>query len=94
MTLKRHQKDVNMTIKRKVIKAKQNIEHDIDTVIQRGGNNAEDRTIKTQGFRLTLRGPSELMYNIDKSRKNRLGNISRNQWILEAIEEKLNNKLR
>ena len=37
--------------------------------------------------RLTLRIPKWLMDQVDEKRKKRLGNISRNLFILEAIEK-------
>lgn len=37
--------------------------------------------------RLTLRIPTWLLEEIDKKRSQRVGNISRNQWIVEKIEK-------
>lgn len=36
-------------------------------------------------IRFTLRIPQKLINKIDKNRKKRVGNVSRNQWILDAI---------
>lgn len=36
-------------------------------------------------IRFTLRIPLELIVDIDKDRKEKIGKISRNQWIIEAI---------
>lgn len=43
-------------------------------------------------FRLTLRIESKMIQKIDHQRKKRVGVFSRNSWILEAIEEKLNSE--
>jgi hypothetical protein len=37
--------------------------------------------------RLTLRIPKWLMAKVDNKRKKRVGNISRNLWILEIIDQ-------
>ncbi len=39
--------------------------------------------------RLTLRMPKWLLEKIDQKRKLRVGNISRNLWILEQIEKSI-----
>ena len=39
-------------------------------------------------IRFTLRIPKEMVNEIDTHRKKRIGNVSRNNWILEAIAEK------
>jgi predicted HicB family RNase H-like nuclease len=39
--------------------------------------------------RINLRLPTEVFDAIDQARLSRPGNISRNTWITEAIEEKL-----
>ena len=39
--------------------------------------------------RLNVRLPQEALEAIDRSRASRAGNISRNTWITEAIQEKL-----
>jgi hypothetical protein len=36
-----------------------------------------------------LRAPASLVEKVDTLRKQRTGKISRNTWILEAIEEKI-----
>lgn len=40
--------------------------------------------------RLNLRLPQETVEAIDSARARRIGNVSRNTWITEAIQEKLN----
>jgi len=47
--------------------------------------NNGDNTLDTD-HRLTLRIPKYLMEKIDIKRKQRVGKISRNLWILELIE--------
>lgn len=65
------------------------IEKDIDTFISKGGTLAE--AIPCEGdHRLTLRIPKWLMDKIDIKRKERIGKISRNLWILETLEKATN----
>jgi len=40
--------------------------------------------------RLNLRLPQDTLEAIDNARGRRIGNVSRNTWITEAIQEKLN----
>lgn len=40
--------------------------------------------------RINLRLPSEMLEAIDAERSQRVGNVSRNTWIAEAVQEKLN----
>lgn len=40
--------------------------------------------------RINLRLPSEMLEAIDSERLQRVGNVSRNTWIAEAVQEKLN----
>lgn len=42
-----------------------------------------------QGGRFSLRLPSEVLESIDKECAKRIGCVSRNTWIAEAIAEKL-----
>lgn len=80
-----------MTIKKKISKPYNTpIEDAIGEVIGRGGKTAHDDAhlhIKQEEkeVRFTLRMPCELIHKIDHLRKGRVGNVSRNQWILEAI---------
>jgi hypothetical protein len=83
-----------MTIKRKASKLQEHVQEDIqdviDQVISRGGKTANDDT-SSQGdrekeeVRFTLRIPCGLIKKIDTSRESRVGNVSRNQWIIETI---------
>jgi hypothetical protein len=87
----KHLKDIEMTVKRKAIPAKKPAQSDLDAIINKGGKTAEDS--KPQAIeaetRFTLRIPPKLIAKIDKDRKARVGNVSRNQWILEAVAERL-----
>jgi predicted HicB family RNase H-like nuclease len=38
---------------------------------------------------MNLRMPQSMKRDVDAARKRRTGKVSRNQWILEAIEDKL-----
>ena len=63
---------------------------DIDAVINRGGTSSasqEDNQEKERIF--NLRVPESLVAKVDALRKRRTGKISRNTWILEAIEDKI-----
>ncbi|HHT8972209.1 TPA: ribbon-helix-helix domain-containing protein [Burkholderia cenocepacia] len=39
--------------------------------------------------RITVRLPDEMLAKIDAECSRRVGNVSRNTWILEAVQEKL-----
>jgi len=63
---------------------------DIDAVINRGGTSSatqEDNQEKERVF--NLRVSESLVAKVDALRKRRTGKISRNTWILEAIEDKV-----
>lgn len=88
-----------MTIKRKASKSHNYVQSDIEEkvekklkeVINRGGGVAQERkNLVDPEIRFTLRIQESLIKKIDKARKPRVGNISRNQWILEAISQALN----
>jgi predicted DNA binding CopG/RHH family protein len=81
-----------MTVKKKVIKPSMNYQNDIESVINRGGKVSADSNQQTidEEIRFTLRIPQNLITKVDKHRKSKVGNVSRNQWILETISEKLN----
>jgi predicted HicB family RNase H-like nuclease len=67
---------------------------DIDAVINRGGSSAtsqEDNQEKERVF--NLRVPESLVAKVDALRKRRTGKISRNTWILEAIEDKVEREM-
>lgn len=73
-----------MTIRRKVERTTK-LEQEI---ISRGGEVAEEKKIKKR-LRLVLEIPYELLETVDKDRRSRTGFVSRNTWILEAINQKL-----
>lgn len=81
-----------MVIKRKAVKEETfDIDKKIVDIIERGGTTYADKKESQDGtFRFTLRGPDSYLKRIDEARKKKVGNVSRNQWILEAIEEMLN----
>jgi ribosomal protein L2 len=82
-----------MVIKRK--ETKESISPStIEDVINKGGTaTIESQSIeelnKDNEVRFTLRIKSKIMKKIDESRNGRVGKISRNQWILEAISKSL-----
>ena len=88
-----------MTIKKLSIKEKKGSneeEKDLltESFISSGGKTTDEYEEKKKkndlDSRFTLRIPSHLIEKIDTYRRNRVGIFSRNSWILEAIEEKLN----
>jgi len=63
---------------------------DIDAVINRGGSSADLQEESQEKERIfNLRAPESLVAKVDVLRKQRTGRISRNTWILEAIEDKI-----
>ncbi|MGA3705787.1 ribbon-helix-helix domain-containing protein [Ralstonia nicotianae] len=48
---------------------------------------AKDPNAKTE--RITVRLPDDMLAEIDAECSRRIGNVSRNTWILEAVQEKL-----
>jgi hypothetical protein len=63
---------------------------DIDAVINRGGSAAASQEDNQEQERVfNLRVPESLVKEVDALRKRRTGKISRNTWILEAIEDKI-----
>lgn len=88
-----------MVIKKKAIKKEtipQNVSIDeqaINEIIERGGKTTlENQPPPEQETRFTLRLPYKLIDMIDENRKKRIGNVSRNQWIIEAVSTKLESK--
>lgn len=73
-------------LKKSVIKTSLHTEKNIESFISKGGTLAQP--IEQDGdHRLTVRIPKKLMVKIDIKRKERIGKISRNLWILELIEK-------
>jgi len=66
-----------------------NIEQQAEEFISKGGTLAKSTylEINNEDHRLTLRIPSWLMDKVDEKRKQRLGKVSRNFWILEVLEK-------
>jgi predicted HicB family RNase H-like nuclease len=63
---------------------------DIEAVINRGGSSAASQEENEEKERIfNLRVPESLVEQVDTLRKRRTGKISRNTWILEAIEDKI-----
>lgn len=67
-------------------------EEKVQQFISQGGALAGDLAISkekvsSKDHRLTLRIPQWLMDKIDEKRKERIGSISRNLWILEQLEK-------
>ena len=63
---------------------------DIEAVINRGGTSSDSGEPVGEKERIfNLRVPESLVRQVDELRKQRPGKISRNTWILEAMEEKL-----
>lgn len=84
-----------MTIKR--LEKKKNKKEDetlTDSFINSGGKTTQESigSLEQLDSRFTLRIPSMMLQKIDKQRKKKVGKFSRNNWILEAIEEKLMSK--
>jgi ribosomal protein L2 len=81
-------KELKKTTPAQVIKSTENT---IEKFISQGGSLAQDTTaqiqVSNEEHRLTLRIPKELLERIDTKRKERVGKISRNLWILEQIEK-------
>ena len=67
----------------------------VQKFILQGGTSPEPQISEkinlAKDHRLTLRIPKILMDKIDIKRKNRVGKISRNLWILELIEKATRN---
>lgn len=62
-------------------------EEKVNKFIAKGGRLAIDMEESNDDHRLTLRIPQWLMDKVDTKRKQRVGKISRNLWILEALEK-------
>jgi hypothetical protein len=62
------------------------LEKDVEMFIAKGGAVAEIISEEEDDHRLTLRIPKSLMAKIDVKRRQRIGKISRNLWILETID--------
>lgn len=63
------------------------LEKNVENFIAKGGALPEIMIENDDDHRLTLRIPKSLMAKIDIKRKQRIGKISRNLWILETIDK-------
>ena len=79
MAIKDLKKDV------KVVPPK--IDKKLEQFISKGGDLPMKILNNEEEHRLTLRIPKHLMELIDKKRKERVGKISRNLWLVELIEK-------
>ena len=75
-----------MTVKRKEEK-KAVTSFDIDSIIAKGGKTVSESIDENKELKFTLRIPANTICQIDACCKNRVGNVSRNTWILEAIQK-------
>lgn len=79
-----------MTVRPKATKLPY-VQMDVEEVINRGGKTVGEgvptRSIRDVNFCLRL--SAKLVDGIDADRKTKPGKVSRNQWITEAIDEKL-----
>ena len=62
------------------------LEKNVESFIAKGGALAEEIIEQDDDHRLTLRIPKSLMAKIDVKRKQRIGKISRNLFILETLD--------
>ncbi|HBL98142.1 TPA: hypothetical protein DDZ86_00695 [Candidatus Dependentiae bacterium] len=62
-------------------------ENKVQEFIAQGGSAPKDPQTNEIDHRLTLRIPQWLIAKIDLKRKERIGSISRNLWILEQLEK-------
>lgn len=63
------------------------LEKKVEEFISKGGKLATDIEENYDDHRLTLRIPKWLLDKVDVKRKDRIGTISRNLWILETIDK-------
>ena len=71
----------------KTIKKTSFVEDKVNKFIAKGGSLASPIAASSEDHRLTLRIPKWLIEKVDTKRKERVGKISRNLWILEVIEK-------
>jgi hypothetical protein len=82
-----------MTVRKKA--EKKIDESSIDEIISRGGSTTGDKVSPEEAgdYKMTLRIPKDIYTEMEKNRKSRVGTVYKNQWILEAIAEKLNKEV-
>ena len=67
-------------------------QYDIDDYINKGGKTAQESyksEQKPNDLRFSLRIPGNLLKLVDEARSKTVLKLSRNQWILEAMAEKV-----
>lgn len=74
-------------LKKKTSPAIIKIEKKVEEFISKGGRLADELGESPEDHRLTLRIPKWLMDKVDAKRRERIGTISRNLWILETIDK-------
>jgi hypothetical protein len=62
-------------------------EEKIKAFIDQGGSLSKKVLVQDDSCRLTLRIPQWLLNRVDEKRKQKVGKISRNHFILELIEK-------
>jgi predicted HicB family RNase H-like nuclease len=79
-----------MTVKKKHTRASKHQDAiEIQAFVKKGGAVADTEPSPPKERNFTLRLPMSLVESIDQERKKSLGKFSRNNWIIEAIHEKL-----
>ena len=81
-----------MTV-RKAIEKPKDEPVDIEALISKGARVIQDVSNKKTSSQILLRIPTFLLNLVDEAMKDRVG-ISRNGWILEAIQENLKRAIR
>ena len=79
-----------VTATKNVIEPNNDIEKKAESFIAQGWKLAADTVRLEEDHRLTIRIPKWLLDKVDVKRKERVGTISRNLWILELIEKATN----
>jgi hypothetical protein len=64
---------------------------EVDSFARRGGSAPMPSDVHLH--MTSIRVPTSALEKIDELRKKRVGNVSRNTWILEAIEDKIEKEL-
>ena len=81
-------KELHKPVKVEDVKKEKNVKE----FISRGGSlGKSSHELDEENHRLTLRVPKWLLNKVDVKRKERVGKISRNLWILETIEKATKN---
>lgn len=82
-------------VKKLVEKKLKNIETNIDELLSKGAPVKEDMSQfnkeENKWTHINFRVPTQMLKKVDDALKERVG-ISRNGWLLEAIDEKLKRK--